>query len=155
MTRATLFLFCFFVLMTPVLAGDPGDDFWALVQIRKENYHIDDQTAAASKSLSDGKMKAAEAQAVWEKLHQQAARLKARSLALESGNRPDVAKAVTRMMRLELLRLEGLIKAARVETASGRVAARPLWLKQVIAYQDYQQQEALVLDMMNWVEENP
>ncbi len=155
MTRVTLFLFCFLFLMTPVLAGDAGDDFWALVQIRKENWSIDDQTAATSKALREDKINAAEAQVVWEKLHQQASQLKLRSLALESSSRPDVAKAVTRMMRMEMLRLEGLIKAARVETASGRAAARPLWIKQVMTNQDYQQQEALVLDMMNWIEENP
>lgn len=155
MRRLLLFLIALGSLAVPALAGDPGDEFWALVQIRKENWAIDDRTSALSASLRDGKTTASKAQGEWKSLHAKALDLKTRSLALEKSGVPDIAKAVTKMMRLEIQRLEGLIKAAEVEQKQGLAAARPLWAKQVIIYQDYQQQEALVLDMMNWYEENP
>jgi hypothetical protein len=150
-----LFLLTLGSLALPALAGDPGDDFWALVEIRKENWAIDDRTTQLSQSLREGKTTVSKVKAEWKGLHTKAVDLKTRSLALENGSVPNVAKAMTKMMRLEILRLEGLIKAAEVEEQQGVAAARPFWAKQLVAYQDYKSQEALVLDMMNWIEENP
>jgi hypothetical protein len=155
MRQLLLFLLLLGCFAMPALAGDPGEDFWALVQIRKANWDVDDRTTAISTALRQGKTTAAGAEQKWRQLHAQAVQLKGQALALESGQRPEVAKAVSKMMRLEILRLEGLIKAARVEQQQGLAAAKPLWARQLIVYQDYKQQEALVLDMMNWIEENP
>lgn len=155
MRHLLLLLLVLFGFAQPALAGDPGDDFWALVQIRKENWAIDDRTSQLSKSLREGKTTAAKVKGEWATLHAKALDLKMRSLALESGSVPNIAKAMTKMMRLEIQRLEGLIKAAEVEDQQGMEAARPLWARQILVYQDYKQQEALVLDMMNWVEQNP
>ena len=66
-----------------------------------------------------------------------------------------MAKEVTKMLRLQVTRLKGLIEAAQVESKSGVEAARPLWQKQLRSYKAYQAQEQKVLDLMNWVEENP
>lgn len=140
----------------PAVAGDPGEDFWALVEIRKANWDIDDKATATAEALRAEKVTAAAAAARWKELHGKAVQLKAQAVAAAADNDyPEVAQAVTKMLRLQILRLEGLIKAADVETSQGRAAAKPLWAKQLIASQDYRNQEALVLDMMNWIEENP
>jgi hypothetical protein len=151
-----LFFLCLLsALATPALAGDPGDDFWALVNIRKANWEIDDQTTATAAALRANKVTVAAAASKWKELHGKAAQLKAQTLQAQTGAYPNVAKAMTKMMRLQILRLEGLLGAAKVEQEQGRSAAGPLWARQVITAQDYQSQEALVLDMMNWIEENP
>ena len=151
-----LFLLLTSSLTVPALAGDPGDDFWNLVEIRKANWDIDDRATATAEALRGDKVSAAAAASRWKELHGRAVQLKARAMTAENGNDyPEVAKAVTKMIRLQILRLEGLIKAANVETSQGRAAAKPLWAKQLLAASDYRNQEAMVLDMMNWIEENP
>lgn len=156
MRHIFLFLLLIVSLTAPALAGDPGEDFWALVEIRKANWDIDDKATATAEALRADKVTAAAAAARWKELHGKAVQLKAQAVAVSADNDyPEVAAAVTKMLRLQILRLEGLIKAANVETSQGRAAAKPLWARQLVAAQDYRNQEALVLDMMNWIEENP
>jgi hypothetical protein len=156
MTRLLVLLCLLGALSSPVWAGDPGDDFWATVAIRKANWELDDRASETAAALRADKVTAAAAAARWKELHGKATQLKAEALALEDGSAyPQMSREVTKMMRLQIQRLEALIKAARVETEQGREAARPLWARQLIIAGDYRNQEALVLDLMNWIEEHP
>lgn len=153
--RTVILLLLILSCALPAVAGDPGPDFWTLVEIRKANWAIDDETTKVAEALRKNKLNAAQAKLRWVPLHRKASQLKSRSLSLESGEQPEAAREVTKMMRLQLVRLEGLVKAARVESKSGLQAARPLWAKQVKSYKAYHAQEQKVLDLMNWIENNP
>ena len=154
--KTAMFLLATLLLCTlPVLAGDPGNDFWALVEIRKENWKIDDQASKIAADLRAEKLTAAQAETLWQILHRKTAKLRDRSEPFGSGEQPEVAREVTKMLRLQVVRLQGLIEAAQVESKSGLEAARPLWNKQLESYNAYHDQEQKVLDLMNWVEENP
>ena len=155
MRNVILLFAALFFCTHPAFAGDPGQDFWTLVEIRKENWEIDDQATKIATDLRAGNLTAAQAETLWQILHRKTEKLRDRSEPFESGEQPEVAREVTKMLRLQNLRLEGLIEAAQVESKSGIEAARPLWNEQLQSYKAYQAQEQKVLDLMNWVEENP
>lgn len=141
--------------LAPVWAGDPGDQFWALEEIRKADAKLDLEISDVAKRLNANKITAQIAANEWESLLWLANKHQKQVAKLQGDAWPQAAKMMAELMRLQKARATALMEAARLEHAKGMSAAKSAWDSQRTIYSRYQTQKKKVAAEFRYIEENP
>lgn len=141
--------------LAPAWAGDPGEQYWALEEIRKADAKLDVEIAHVAKRLNASTITAQIAANEWESLLWAANKHQKQVARLQGDAWPQAAKMMSELMRLQKARTQGLLEAARLEHQKGLAAARPAWARQTEVHRKYQAQQKRVRAELAYIRDNP
>ena len=140
---------------TPALAGDAGEAIHQLQGILRQDARLDQAVSQVSVDLRASRIGAAQAAGRWERHLAQARSELAAVGRIHDDYRRREIKETRGVIDLQIARIEGLIRAARVEAERGVEAAKPYWERQVEVYKRYTRAQGAVRQRIQYIEDNP